>query len=207
MILHNGPLTPQQRRWAAVLAAGPGSSLAGVTALEVAGLRGWEDAAVHVPAPRGRTPSQINGFRVVMHETRVSNDGQLETVGTSHRTRVERAAIDAAGWSRHARPACGLLAVVVQQRLSTGLRLLAALDLAGPIRHRRTWRLTLHDITGGAKALSEIDFGRLCRRYNLGRVVHQAIRTTPPGAAATSTLLSNRRPAPRSPARWTVPST
>jgi hypothetical protein len=65
---------------------------------------------------------------------------------------------------------------VVQQRLSTGPRLLEALDAAGPIRHRRMLRLALHDISGGAQALSEIDFGDMCRRNELGRVLRQAVR-------------------------------
>jgi hypothetical protein len=37
-------------------------------------------------------------------------------------------------------------------------------------------RLALADIAGGAEALSEIDFHRLCRRYGLGAVVGQSIR-------------------------------
>jgi hypothetical protein len=65
---------------------------------------------------------------------------------------------------------------VVQQRLTTAPRLLRELDQAGPIHRRRLLRLLLADIAGGAEALSEIDFARLCRRYQLGRVVHQLIR-------------------------------
>jgi len=176
VILHNGPLTPEQQRWAAVLTAGSRSALAERTALEVAGLRGWEDDGVHILTPRGRTAPPISEFRVVMHETRVPAGGCLAVIGDPQRTRVERSAIDAAGWSPRVRPACGLVAAVVQQRLSTGPRLLVALDAAGAIRHRRALRLALYDITGGAEALSEIDFVSMCRRYDLGRVIHQAVR-------------------------------
>jgi very-short-patch-repair endonuclease len=35
---------------------------------------------------------------------------------------------------------------------------------------------TLCDVEGGAQALSEIDFNRLCRRWNLPVVVHQVVR-------------------------------
>ena len=37
-------------------------------------------------------------------------------------------------------------------------------------------RLTITDIEGGAQALSEIDFGGLCRRYGLGTLVRQQVR-------------------------------
>lgn len=37
-------------------------------------------------------------------------------------------------------------------------------------------RLTLADIAGGAEALSEIDFGRLCRRHGLKIAARQQVR-------------------------------
>ena len=69
-----------------------------------------------------------------------------------------------------------MLAAVVQQRLTTAERLLALLETSGPIPYRREMRLALADIAGGAEALSEIDFHRLCRRYKLGTVLGQRIR-------------------------------
>jgi hypothetical protein len=86
---------------------------------------------------------------------------------------VERATIDAGSWLRHPRSCAGVLAAVVQQRLTTPERLGMALEQAGTIRHRRLMRLSIADIEGGAHALSEIDFGGLCRRYDLGPVVRQ----------------------------------
>ncbi len=176
VVLHNGPLTRRQREWAAVLAAGRGAALGGRTALALDGLRGWEDDAVHVLAPRGHTPPRAAGLTIVTHETRVPADRQLAIVGQPPRTRVDRSAIDAAVWSRHIRTGCGLVAAVVQQRLTTGPRLLDALSEAGRVPHRRTLRLVLQDITGGADALSEIDFTKLCARHHLGKVTRQAVR-------------------------------
>ena len=89
---------------------------------------------------------------------------------------VARAAIDASSWQRNTRSCCGLLAAVVQQRLTTATDLKAALEAAGPIRHRRAIRLTIADIEGGADALSEIDFSRICRKHNVGTVIRQVIR-------------------------------
>ncbi len=176
VVLHNGPLTRQQREWAAVLAAGKGAALGGRTALALAGLRGWEDEAVHVVAPRGYTAPKASGLAIITHETRLPAERPLKSVGSPPRTRVERSAVDAAVWSANIRTACGVVAAVVQQRLTTGPRLLTALDEAGAVRHRRTLRLVLQDISGGAQALSEIDFSQLCRRHRLGIVLRQVVR-------------------------------
>jgi len=40
LVLHNGPLSMQQQRWAGVLHAGAGAALAGLTALQAAGRTG-----------------------------------------------------------------------------------------------------------------------------------------------------------------------
>ncbi len=176
LVLHNGPLTRRQCEWAAVLTAGRDAALGGRTALALAGLTGWEVNEVHVLAPRGRTPSRFQEFRVVIHETRWPANGQLGTFGSPPRTPVERSAIDAALWSHKPRTACGILAAVVQQRLTTAERLLSVLDHSGPIRHRRHMILALGDIAGGAQALTEIDFHRFCHRYRLGKVVGQRVR-------------------------------
>ncbi len=176
VVLHNGPLLRAQREWAALLAAGDHAVLAGRTGLALSGLRGWEDEAVHLLVPRGRDAPRASGLNVVIHETRVPANRQLASVGSPRRTPVDRSAIDAASWSRNERTACGLVAAVVQQRLSTGPRLLEALGAAGPIRHRRILRFALNDISGGAQALSEIDFAVFCRKYRLGRAIRQAVR-------------------------------
>ena len=50
-----------------------------------------------------------------------------------------------------------------------------------PLRHRRVLRAALRDIAQGADALSEIDFGVLCRRQELPRPTRQALRVEPNG--------------------------
>jgi hypothetical protein len=97
-------------------------------------------------------------------------------VGVPTRTNVERSALDAASWTPNPRACAGILAAAVQQRLTTGARLLDALEKAGPIRHRPLIRRTLEDIEGGAQALSEIDIGRLCRQNGLRVTARQVIR-------------------------------
>jgi very-short-patch-repair endonuclease len=111
-----------------------------------------------------------------VHQTRREDARRMRVIGDPPRTAVERSAIDAASWSTSTRTCAGLLAAVVQQRLSTPQRLLETLNSAGRIPQRRLMRLTLTDISGGAEALSEIDFGQLCRRYGLRIALRQEVR-------------------------------
>ncbi len=176
VVLHNGPLERRQQMWAGVLATGRSTTLAGLTALEAAGLRNWPDPRVHLLLPRACGVPRSAELDLVVHRSRVP---QQEAAACAHRpprTSVERSAIDAASWLPHTRSCAGLLAAVIQQRLTTPQRLRVALDQAGPIRHRRLMRLTIADIEGGADALSEIDFGQFCRRRRLGTVVRQQVR-------------------------------
>lgn len=173
VVLHNGPLTPEQLRWAAVLNSG--GALAGPTAAAGWGLEGYDDAAVHVVVPRGAKVPPLDG--VVVHESR-RFDPARDTHPTRRppRVRLERAIVDAAAWSPNARRACAILAAAVQQRLTTATRLRAEQDIAGHVRHCRITHAVLGDIEGGAQALSEIDFVALCRRHRLPEPTLQVIR-------------------------------
>jgi len=174
VVLHRGPLTSEQSLWVAALHAGPRATLAARTALAVAGLTGWDEESVHVLVPRGVAVPPMKG--AIVHECRRPL-GSRDAVGAPRRTSVERSAIDAGRWSGDPRAACGLLAAVVQQRLSTADRLRRELLAAGRIRHRRLLLTVLGDIEGGAHALSEIDFVVLCRRAGLPPPGQQVVRT------------------------------
>jgi len=86
------------------------------------------------------------------------------------------AAVRAASTFPSPRPACGLLAATVQQRLTTTDVLLDALARATRARHRAAMIAAVHDVAGGSEALSEIDFVRLCRRSGLPEPDRQKIR-------------------------------
>lgn len=90
--------------------------------------------------------------------------------------RLGPALVIAAGDFRNPRPACGLFAAAVQQRLARPKDLLAAVADAPRTRHRRALLAAIADIEQGAQALSEIDFVRLCRRHGLPEPTRQAIR-------------------------------
>jgi hypothetical protein len=177
VVTHNGPLTPMQQRWAAVLHCGSRSALAARTAAEASGLSGWEQPSVEVLLPRGTNhPSTLPGIHLVVHESRRFSEGDVHPTSLPRRTRIERSLIDAAAWSRNDRAACGILCAGVQQRLTTATRLLTQLQSAGRIKRGRLLTATLQDIEGGAHALSEIDFGALCRRHNLPISARQSVR-------------------------------
>ncbi|MGC5166980.1 hypothetical protein [Luteimicrobium sp. DT211] len=166
VVLHRGPSTREARCWAAVLGAGSVPvALACWTALERHRLQGWTRDEVHVVVPRGDKPARWPWL--VVHESR-RHDAEDVTVQAGLPVHgVERAAIDAAAWQPSWRTASGLVAAVVQQRLTTPDAVLGELERAGRIRHRRTMQLALLDVMGGAQSLEEIDFARLCRRAGL----------------------------------------
>jgi hypothetical protein len=95
--------------------------------------------------------------------------------------RIAPALVVAAGTFVGPRPACGLLAAAVQQRLVTADRLRSALLASPRVRHRHSLLLAVDDIAQGAEALSEIDLGRVCRRYSLPEPVRQVVRSTRAG--------------------------
>lgn len=174
VVLHTGPLGREAQLWSAVLDAEPPVAVGSWTGLAEHGLVGWDRPGLHVVVPRGARTRRLPG--VVVHESRRFCPEDVVTVRGLPVFRVERCAVDAAAWQRSGRTAVGLLAAVVQQRLGTPAQLGEQLDRVGKVRHRRLMQLSLDDIEGGADALSEIDFVRLCRARGLPEPARQARR-------------------------------
>ncbi|WBB81719.1 hypothetical protein O7606_10350 [Micromonospora sp. WMMD882] len=183
----NGRLTRDQQLWVAVLAAGPEAVLAGATAATEAGVRGlpWEPLHVLVPARRraGRTvlrrlPLDMPAVRV--HRTTVLPPEHLQ-VGRPPRTTTARSLVDAAGWARDEAQAQTVLAAGCQQRRVLPEELRQVLGALPRAPRRLLVQQTVADIAGGAEALSEIDFVRLCRRHGLPRPELQRRRTDAAG--------------------------
>lgn len=172
IVEHNGPLSPAQRRRVARVHAGPQSVLTAFTGAEALGLRGWERDEVHVLAPTGTRMRAGNPVPTVLYRyelaPRLAPGGGIE--------RLEDGLVRAAGTFASPRPACGLLAASVQQQLTTAAKLDEALVRARRVRHRHALVEAVEDIAGGAHALSEIDFARLCRRYRLPEPIRQLVR-------------------------------
>jgi hypothetical protein len=94
---------------------------------------------------------------------------------------VEQALLVAASTFPAPRPACGLIAAAVQQRVVSAGAVIDALAVAVRQRHRRVLRAAAYDIAQGSNALSEIDFMALCRRFRLPPPIQQAVRREPSG--------------------------
>lgn len=173
---HNGPLTQEQQQFAAVLGAGTRAALCGRSAAACQGLTGWDDGLIHVLVEHGTTPPALP-LPVKIHESRrYVPTADQRPARTPPMVTFDRSVIDAAAWTSRQRSACGLVIAAVQQRLTKPDRLLEQLDKVGRVRHRRLLRTVLRDVAGGAQALSEVDFGRLCQRYGLPAPVRQSVR-------------------------------
>ncbi|BCL16470.1 endonuclease domain-containing protein [Micromonospora sagamiensis] len=187
LLTGNGRLTRDQQLWVAVLAAGTGAVLGGTTAATEAGVRGLPREPLHVLVPAERRAARtvlrrlpVDMAAVHVHRSSVLPPEHLQ-LGRPPRTTTSRALVDAAGWARNEAEAQAVLAAGCQQRrvLPEELREVVAALPRAP--RRRLIRQTVDDITGGAQALSEIDFVRLCRRYGLPRPDLQERRTDAAG--------------------------
>jgi very-short-patch-repair endonuclease len=172
VLTHNGPLTAGQVLWVAVLLAGPTSLLAGLTAAREGGLRFVGSGPVQVLVPgdrqypdlRRRLPLDMPA--VVVRRTNVLPEEHRQ-LGRPMRTSMARSLVDAAGWARSDDEAQAIIAAGCQQRRVTPEEILAALHWLPRVRRRQLVHATAVDAGGGATALSEIDFVRLCRHHGL----------------------------------------
>ncbi|MFI1195599.1 hypothetical protein ACH4T9_20425 [Micromonospora sp. NPDC020750] len=183
LLTGNGRLTRDQQLWVAVLATGPRAVLAGATAAAEADVRGLRREPLHVlvPATRraGRTVLRrlpVDMAAVVVHRTSVLPRAHLQ-LARPPRTTTARALVDAAGWARSVDEAQAVLAAGCQQRRVSPEEIRAVVDVLPRAHRRHLVRRTVDDIAGGAEALSEIDFLRLCRRHGLPRPDLQHRRT------------------------------
>jgi very-short-patch-repair endonuclease len=179
IVTHSGPITGNQRLWIALLAAGPGAVLAGLTAARLDGFRGFDDCGTtYLLLPAGqhlhRKPA---GPPVVAHYSTFLGPGDVHPLRQPPRTRIARSLIDAASWMTTDRGTQAVLAAGVQQRLVRVEDLTAVVAANQRLRRRALIRETLGDIAGGAQALSELDFTRLVvRAYRLPEPERQVRR-------------------------------
>ncbi len=165
LVTTTGPLSPEQRRWVGVLHADQPAAVGGITTLADQGLKNWQRDQITIVVPKSDDPVRLEGYRFL--ETR--RDIGRMTVKRSGPPclRVEPAALLFAGYERSERSASGLLAAVVQQRMTTVARLREELRALRPLRRAPVIRLLLDDIEGGAHSLTEIEVSRMCRRAGL----------------------------------------
>ncbi|WP_232533737.1 DUF559 domain-containing protein [Plantactinospora sp. KBS50] len=167
-LAHSGAMTRRQRWWHGVLAAGAGrpAVLAGPSALEQLGLRGYGTPGVHVLIAAGRRDfAPAPG--VVVHRTRRLPDGDIHRMGLPPCTMPARSVVDAAQWAPDDNRARAIVAASFQQRLLSGEELAEALARMPRARRRRLILETASDARDGAGSIAESDFLRLCRRAGL----------------------------------------
>lgn len=176
---HTGRLTTASARWRAVWETGHLiAAIDGVTALQHAGMTGFDDDTVHVSAVHNHNTEELEGVRIHKVVRRVA--GELVGAGLP-RTRAEVAAIRAAHWAASDRQAALILLMTVQQRLTTPRRLAAAQRLVRGRTRRAFIRAVVRDIAFGVQSLGELDFARLCRARGLPEPDRQEVRLGPKG--------------------------
>lgn len=95
--------------------------------------------------------------------------------------RVEPAALWFASTEPRPRTAHGLLAAVVQQRLSTPERLQAAVEQLTPLKGAREIRKVLAEFAGGAESMAEVDLSDFCKEFGFVAPARQRRRTDDTG--------------------------
>ncbi|WP_188779698.1 hypothetical protein [Marmoricola endophyticus] len=161
-----GEPTLLQRQWLGVLHAGRGSLVGGVSAAENAGLRGWSRDHVTVLVDDEWSFDPVPGIeffrtRRPLRDLRGSRPGRLPVC------QLEPAVLLFAAYDPSVRTAQGIVAAVVQQRLTTPEALTGWIERLRPLRRARLFRRVLLDVAGGAQSLAEIDVRRMCRTHRL----------------------------------------
>lgn len=164
------PGGPAADRWRAIWEVRGQPRLDGVSALQAAGLEGWTEATIHVSVPEGTKVIAVEG--VIVHRVR----HLTSAVGDPPRSATDWAALHAAAWAASDRSASTLLAMAVQQRLTTGQHLNVLVGSAARLRRIDHIRRVVADISNGAQALSELDFVQLCRSHRLPPPEQQSAR-------------------------------
>lgn len=160
-----GELSREQRAWLGVLHAGPPAIVGGYSALEFHGLKNWhrDDITILVDQEEHLEPLEgIDWFR-----TRRPVDLWHSKRHQLPMARVEPAALLCAAYEPSWRTAQGLLAAVVQQRLTTAADLRAQMERMKPLWRAPRFRVLLTDFEGGAQSVAEVDVKHMCLDYGL----------------------------------------
>lgn len=159
LVTHNGPLTPVQRDWVALLAAPAGSVLGGLTALVHDGFDVFARDKPHVVAPISAAPFEDDD--VDLHWSKYLDERDVHPLRTPRRTRPARSVIDAASWEANERRARAIVLAAAQRGVVATRQLREALTRRGTCRHRALIVESYLDAWGGIQSLPEHDFDRI----------------------------------------------
>lgn len=171
--VHQGELSTKATWRMATFEAGPQAALDGVTALQAAGLTGF-DAPTCVSLPYGwspiATPADVD---VRITRWRAPDD---VIHGAVPRVRPAIAAVRGALWAISDRQAAFILVLAVQQRLTTSTALESALARVKRHGRRHLVATVILDIADGVRAMGELDFAAHCRSRGLPEPSRQVVR-------------------------------
>ena len=172
-VAHNGPITAVQQRRIAVLSCR--GYVAGLSALSLLGLRGFESPHLHLLIPAHRREVDPPPF-VRIHRTTALPHLERAEVDRLPCTVPARAAVDAAQWASTDQRAATIVAACVQQRLVTTAAVRQTLERM-PRAHRRSLiGALLNDLAGGVASLPEAQFLSICRKAGFPRPKLQVSR-------------------------------
>ncbi|UYM05451.1 hypothetical protein [Solicola gregarius] len=163
VVLHNGPLSPAQHHWVALLACARGSVLGGLTALRCEGFTGLQTdlELPRVVQPLGTKRHSYDA--VELHWSEYLDERDVHPLHRPPRHRPARAAIDEASWTPASmqKRARAVILAVGQQRMATPRHFREALQRRGQCRHRALIVESVLDVAGGIQSLPERDFDML----------------------------------------------
>jgi hypothetical protein len=173
---HTGPLTWQQRAWAAVLSAGHGAALCLQSALrahEGKGRAGQDDRLIHVAVARDRSLIAPDGVR--LHRM-VDLPGRVQWNRSPPRIRYDDTVLDLAARAGRL-DSIARLADACGTRRTTAARLRDRLDERKRIANRDWLRSVLSDVADGTCSVLEHGYLDLVERpHGLPTGKRQAVR-------------------------------
>lgn len=172
-VAHNGPLTEEQRQWAALKVAPPDSALSGLTAAAIDGLTGFPTEYTHLTMPCGSR--RLNLAAVTEHFSRVLSSSDVHPMRKPRRTRLPRSIIDAATWAENDRRARAILLAGVQQGLVVASQLRETLVSRGPCLRHALIAESIDDAEGGIASVPEWEFNAIVRAYRLPEPTRQQV--------------------------------
>lgn len=181
VVMHNGPMTPEQAEWVAILRAGRGAVLAALSGMRKARVKIDPPARPQVVIPWWRT--SLHTALADVRRSRLMSALEVHPTRQPPQFRLARATIDAASLARRPDDVRSVLCAPIQQRRLLPDQLRAATLRLGPVTGRGLILRTVDDLELGAQSIHELRFTRGLRRAGLPQPDRQVWRTHPDGRA------------------------
>lgn len=192
-------LTGRARWWRALWESGKHAALDGAVALVASGLKGWDPRHIDVTVPNNARTRTVEGVR----HHRLRERAPVIAVGL-WRTRPEVAAVRAAQWAVSDAEAATILAMTIQQRLTSTRALLQRWLAVGYSARRSVLDGVIKDICAGAQSLGSSTSPACAANATFRNRIARRCEQDRTGAC-TSTCSGRRRSPRRDPGRTPLP--